>query len=239
MAIVSTTALEKVRLSRYNLNNSTIQQALDENTLLKLISSIDDLIDDKGLEIMKLSMQGELTQTERDSANSPSDLLHSLKEKYITPTVLYARIIYTLEIVGHKFYGYRAVRKMEKVYTPPHFDVATQLHSTNTDEFFLYQCLAVACRLIPENSWDSFIFHCAEMLNHNRGRYTTPCQVLAKMLQEGVLNTENYRDTVEEALIKAGVSESVLHKYHKSCTKITSKHGPSSLLNISFSLHVQ
>ena len=199
---------------------------LDEDTLLKLISSIDDLIDDKGLEIMKLSMQSELTQTERDSANSPTDLLHCLKRKYITPTELYARMAYSLEIVGHRFYGYRAIRKMEKVCTPPHFEVVTQLHSTaNIDKFFLYQCLAVACRHIPDSSWEGFILHCAEMLNHNPSRYTTPCQVITKMLQEGVLTTENYEDIVEEALIKVGVSESILHKYHKSYTKITGKYG--------------
>jgi hypothetical protein len=213
---------------------------LDEDTLLKLISSIDDLIDDKGLEIMKLSMQSELTQTERDSATSPTDLLHCLKRKYITPTVLYARIAYSLEIVGHRFYGYRAVRKMEKVCTPPRFDVVTQLHSTtNIDEFFLHQCLAVACRLIPESSWEGFIFHCAEMLNHNRARYSTPCQVITKMLREGVLTTENYEDIVEEALIKAGVSESILHKYHKSYTKITGKCFAPGTSNISISLHLQ
>ena len=183
-------------------------------------------------------MYSELVQTERDNANSPSDLLHCLKKKYITPTLLYARFIYTLEIVGHRFYGYRAIRKMEKVYTPPHFDVATQLHSTiNTDEFILHQCLAIACRLVPENTWDSFIFHCAEKLNHNRNRYTTPCQVLTKMLQEGVLMTENHEDIVEEVLVKAGISESVLHKYHKSCTKITGKFDPSSVSNLSFSPH--
>lgn len=178
---------------------------------------------------MKLSMHSELTLTERDSARSPSDLLHCLKKKYITQTLLYARFTYTLEIVGHRFYGYRAIRKMEKVHTSSHFDVATQLHSAiNADEFILHQCLAIACRLVPENSWDNFIFHCAEKLNHNHNKYTTPCQVLTKMLQEGVLTTENHEDIVEEALVKAGVSESVLHKYHKNCTKITGKCDPSS-----------
>ena len=191
---------------------------------------------------MKLSMHSELTQEERDKANSPSDLLHRLKEKYLTPTVLYARIIYTLEIVGHRFYGYRAIRKMEKTCTPPHFDVATQIHSaTDIDEFFLHQCLAIACRIIPEDSWDRFIFHCAEMLNHNPNRHTTPCQVITKMLQEGVLTSENCEDVMEDVLIKAGISETILHKYHKSCTKINSKCKSTIYTpkHISFSLHMQ
>lgn len=186
---------------------------------------------------MKLSMQSELTQTERDNANtcSPSDLLHCLQKKYLTPAVLYARITYTLKIVGHRFYGYRAVRKMEKACTPPDFDVATQLPSTiNIEEFLFHQCLAVACRLIPVNNWDSFIFHCAEMLNHNPNIYSTPCQVMTKMLKEGVLTADNYKDIVEEVLIKAGVPEGILHKYHESCTKITSKSDPNKYIKSRF-----
>ena len=173
---------------------------------------------------MKLSMRSELTQDERDDAKSPSDLAHYLQEQYDSPLVLQARLIYTLEILGHRSYGYRAVRKLEESYKPPPFDIVTNLPpKVDKEEFLLYQYLATACRLIPQDCCEHFIYHCAEKLEgYNHNMFTTPCEVLTTLLQETVLKPDNHVDFMEDALIEAGVPESTIQKYNTICNKITS-----------------
>ena len=89
---------------------------------------------------MKLSMRSELTQDERDSAKSPSDLARCLQEQYDNPIVLQARFIYILEMLGHRYYGCRAVRKLEKTRETPPFNITTDLPpNVNKKEFLLHQ----------------------------------------------------------------------------------------------------
>lgn len=54
----------------------------DDNKVLKWLQVVDDHIDDNSVEIMKLGLQMELTQTERDNAKRPSDLYHALANHY-------------------------------------------------------------------------------------------------------------------------------------------------------------
>ena len=198
---------------------------MDENTIFKAIVKTDDLIDDKGLELMKLSMHEELTQNEKESARSPSDVARCLKKYYDNPQDLLARFIYTLRILGSRHYGRRAARNLEKAvgsgWHP--FDNVPTKSKVDGQRFFRYQHLVTACRLIPPERCDDFVHQCAKIkkLEINVEKYT-PCQVLVKLLHENKLPCDDQEDFMEEAMVKAGVSESILEEYEKICIKIKS-----------------
>lgn len=197
------------------------ESSLDENKLRRLIGRLDVHIDANGLEIMKLSMRCELSQDERDNVANASSLCYRLLEQYDRPVDFLSRLIYALEILGHRRHGYRAVRQIEKVYKPPPFDT-NNLHSrVNKEKFLLHQCLAVACRLIPRSSNRSFTAHYAEELGHNPNNYTTPCSIITQLLEQGKVTVDNYEDFVEEALIEADFSDTQLKDYHDICNRIS------------------
>jgi hypothetical protein len=202
---------------------------IDENAVFREIVKTDDLFDDKGLELMKLSMHEELTQTEKDGAKSPSDVARCLKEHYDNPQDLLARFIYTLRMLGRRHYGHRAARNLEKAFGSRWhpFDnniiMVPRKSKVDRQRFFLYQHLVTACRLIPQERCDAFVHQCAKLQNLeiNAGKYT-PCQVLIKLLHKNKLTCDNQEDFMEDAMVKAGVSESILEEYEKICNKINS-----------------
>ena len=176
---------------------------------------------------MKLSMYEELTQTEKDDAKSPSDLARHLKKHYDNSLDVQERLIYTFKILGHRHFGYRAARKLEKSLGSrchPFDIVPSQLYcQVNRQKFLLCQYLVTACRLIPQDCWEGFIKQCAKRLGHNWHKYDTPCQVLIKLLQQSKLTCRNHVDFMEDALVKAGVSESIMEEYENICNKIECK----------------
>ena len=211
---------------------------MDENTIFKAIANAktDDLIDDNGLELMKLSMYEELSQNEKESARSPSDMARCLKRHYDNPQDLLARFIYTLRMLGSRLYGRRAARNLEKaVGSRWHllFDNVPTKSKVDRQRFFLYQHLVTACRLIPPEHCDNFVRWCAKIkkLEINVGKYT-PCQVLEKLLHENELPCHDQEDFMEEAMVKAGVSESILEEYEKICIKISSTWHPYDIVSI-------
>ena len=182
--------------------------------------SIDGDIDENSLEIVKLSMRCELTQDERDSIKDTLSLCNCLLKHY-NPTnleELLSRVIYALEILGHRRYGYRAIRKIEKKCKPPPFDIDGLVEK---EKFLLHQYLAVACRLIPQSSNRSFIIHCAKELSHNPNKYATPCSIITQLLEQDKLTVKNHKEFMEEALIKADFSELQLNVYHDTCNRIS------------------
>ena len=173
---------------KLNSDHECLQQQQDliqdENVVLKEIIKTDDLIDDKGLELMKLSMHEELTQHEKEAAKSPSDLARYLRKRYDNPEDLVARFIYTLRILGPRHYGCRAARNLEKIFGSkchPFDNMVPTKSKVDRQRFLLYQHLVTACRLIPLECCDAFVHHCAKIKNLeiNENKYT-PCQVLIK-----------------------------------------------------------
>ena len=201
---------------------------LDENAVLKEIIKTDDLIDDKGLELMKLSMHEELTQSEKEAAKSPSVLAVCLKKRYDNLEDLLARFIYALRMLGRRHYGHRAARNLEKTFSSltrchPFDNMVPTKSKVDRQRFLLYQHLVTACRLIPPEHCDAFVHQCAKIKNLeiNERKYT-PCQVLIKLLHENKLTCDNQEDFMEDAMVKAGVSESIMDEYENICTKIDS-----------------
>lgn len=176
---------------------------------------------------MKLSMYDELTQDERNNANSPSDLATYLKKHYGNPQDLLERFIYTLRMLGRRRYGHRAARNLEKSSTRskchPYNNIAPAKSIVDRQKFLLYQYLVTACRLIPSDCCKSFIHLCVKKLGHHPNNYETPCQVLTKLLQLNMLTCDNHVDFIEDLFIKAGVSESIMEEYENMCIKIKSK----------------
>ena len=181
---------------------------------------------------MKLSMRSELTQAEMEGAKSPSDLAHCLmKSHYSEPSILLARFLYALKILGHRRYGYRAMRRIYSILNecidhPPAIQSSSDIKfeidaHVNVDKntFLLNQYLATACRLIPPKCCGSFILYCAKQLGHNPEKYSTPCEVITKMLEQQIISPDNHLEFMEDALITAGVSERVLQEYQDLCTK--------------------
>ena len=198
------------------------QDILDEDSLHKIMVSIDPLIDDKGFQIMKLSMRSELSQDERDKAKHPSDLIcKSLRKHYHSPEEIVSRIHYSLEILGHRRYGYRAVNKMkEYVQEVTPFDIKSLPREIEWREFALHQCLAIVCRLVSSPSEGAFIHRCVKKLGHNPENYETPCDILTELLALDRLTPDNHKAVIEEAMIEAGVSENILKEYHEICYQL-------------------
>lgn len=201
----------------------------DENSLLKAIVGIDDVIDKNGLELMKLSMYEELTEAERNDAKSPSDLATYLMKHDYNPQDLLERFIYTLRMLGRRHYGHRAARNLEKSFCHRFNTIGPVKSNVDRQKFLLYQYLVTACRLIPSDCCKCFICQCARVLGHNPKKYKTPCQVLVKLLHENELTCDNHVHFMEDLFVKAGVSESVMEEYENMCTKIKSKSMASVL----------
>lgn len=197
-----------------------------------LIGSLDKDIDREGLEIMKLSMRCELRQDQVENATKASELCYHLIEVYERPEVVLTRIIYALEILGHRRYGYRSVRKIENAYTRPlaSFDTTMLPERVNKENFLLRQYLAVACRHISEECSRHFIAICANRLHQNSKIFTTPCAVITKLIEESVVTVDNHEDYMEEIMVEANVSESQLKQYHDICRRISKLHQYSPCL---------
>lgn len=70
-----------------------------DDSVRKLLATVDSLIDKASVEILKFGMRTEILQAKRDIAAKPSDLYFALSESVIysdNPTLLLARFIYAL-----------------------------------------------------------------------------------------------------------------------------------------------
>ena len=174
---------------------------------------------------MKLSMYNEISEDFRENEKSLSQLYNHLKSRYNNdPTSTLVRLIFALETLGHMRYGSRAANVLKKLFK----DDPPALKKTITaEDFHFQQQLAIACKLLPSNCYKKFICHCAKQMGHNRRWYKTPSEVIRVLISTTTLTKDNCSEFMEDALIKAGVSESKLQMYseqnnkskYKSCTE--------------------
>lgn len=176
-------------------------------------------IDEDGLDIMKLSVRSELSEIDCESIKSSANLFHALEKPYPNKDVQLARFIYTLEKLGHRRYGCRAIRKLDERYCPPPFDVGKQV--ADIDNFVVCQRLAVLCCLLPKDSYSKFITHCAKKCECNPTKCKTPWGILVECLNREIITYENHLDQIEDALHEAGLNESEVEEHFKHYNKIS------------------
>ena len=170
-----------------------------------------------------------------ETVQSVANVYDALRHVYDTEGNVLARIVYALRILGHRRYGYFAIRKLQQ--TLPSFDPHTSLpKGVDCDEFYFYQCLATVCRVIPEENEECFIKHFSRLLEINPNTVKSPCKILVRLIVGSKLGCENYLDLIEDALIKSKLSESVIREYLDSCDKICKTQYSSNLLTIQFIL---
>lgn len=171
------------------------------------------------MEILKLSYRSELKQDQLDDATSVCDIYNALKRVYDDERTIVARIVYSLKILGHRRYGWFAIRKLEQ--EPAPFSLASLPGSINHDEFFLYQSLATTCKVIPEEYIQDFVKYFAKQMRINHNTIKSPCEALTKMLDEANIDCSNYVDVIELAMIKCKVPDLVMKEYNDSCNRIS------------------
>ena len=203
--------------------------------MLAHVLKIDGYIDEVGVQIMKLSMRLELSQTNIDNANHPSDLYRALADHYSDPGVALARLIYALRILGHRRYGCRAIRELELLEQKPEpFDPSSSVvkQDADLDDFCLHQCLALACQVLPKESYESFINHFSPILNINPKTVNTPCEIVTQLIEKDKISAKNYLDLMEEALIKSRLSDREIKEYMENCNMISKLSGYMIVNNI-------
>ena len=181
---------------------------------------MDDHIDTESLDIMKLGMRGELTQTERDAADQPSDLYHALVKHYEPPVAL-ARFVYALERLGHRRHGRRAVNELSEFFIsiPDQFTAAAHMTEDNVEAFLLHQSLVDVLVHLEEEYYTKIIPHFAKtcLRGINPNTIDSPCALFTQMLETGVITTAN-TDRLVEGLRKMGDNKSAsrIHQPHHS-----------------------
>ena len=191
---------------------------LSEDNALKSLAVAECLIDKESLDIIKLSMHNEISEDFRENTKSLSQLYNHLKSRYNNdPTKTIVRLIFALEILGHMRYGYRAANVLKKLFKddPPALDMSPAMK----EDFLFQQLLAIACKLLPSNCYKKFIRYCAKQMRHNQRLYRTPCEVIRVLISTTTLTKDNCSEFMEDALIKAGLSESKLQMYSNQCSK--------------------
>ena len=168
----------------------------DDSRVLKWLSVVDEHIDESSIEIMKLGLQTELKQTERDNAKKPSDLYHALKNHIHEPEALLARYVYALEKLGRRRHGFRAVRKLSNftMEKPAKFDPTRK-----PPEFNFYQCLVDICVHLDTSCHSRLIAYATKTLldGTNPGLIKSPQELLTKLLQMKLISKDNQKDLVE------------------------------------------
>ena len=175
----------------------------DDNKVLMWLQVVDNHIDDNSVEIMKLGLQMELTQTKRDNAKRPSDLYHALANHYQDSEVRLSRYVYALERLGHRRHGFRAVRRLNEfsIKRPVQFDPTM---CSKPLEFNFYQCLVDISVHLDTSCHSRLIAFAAKALldGANPGLIKSPHELLLKFLQMRVISKDDQKDLVEALHIR-------------------------------------
>ena len=209
-------------LDKYVQASSDEEKNELEDMIRDWLAKLPDLIDQGSLEIIKLGLRSELKQVQLDTIRSVTDLYDVLQRVYDDPEKVFARLVYALTLLGHRRYGKFAIRKLPQ--RPPEFNPLTSLPAhVDPESFFLHQCLATVCRIIPEegDTIERFIKHVAKLMCVNPSTLKTPCEALIKLLELVKIDQVNHLDLIEEALIKCGVSENTIKEYLTTCDEIS------------------
>lgn len=181
---------------------------------------VDDYITVESLDIMKLSVRSELTETECDKIKAASDVYRELAKHYTDPEVLLARFIYALEKLGHRRYGYRAIRELKECYRPSPFNFTKLSEKTDKNDFILRQRLALLCCMLPEDYSVNFIHHLAKKMQANPQIFKTPCQILKIAVEKSIITPDSHVNEIEEALIQANLPEVKIQELVANYNKI-------------------
>ena len=209
---------------------------MKEDDVLNCMIKIDEYIDEGSVEIMKLSMRLELSQSELETAKHPSDLFHGLSKYYDHLEIVVARLMYALKILGHKRYGQRAIRELEQLpQTPETFHPDTDVkHGTCLENFYLHQCLALACRMVPNGeSANRFVTHFANILKINPSTVSTPCEIIIKLIERDKICSKNQLNLLEEAFVKLNLSDSHIRDYTENCKRLCKYYFKGDVFTIS------
>ena len=172
---------------------------------------VDDYIDEDSLEIMKLGMRNELIQAQRDESRSPSDLYHAIECHYHDSSVCLARFIYALKRLGHRRYGYRAIRQLSgfSIVEPPAFQPNTYL---GTDELKLFRFLQNLVEILvylkgSQDTPDKLIRYFVEKHLHgtNPNNIKSLCHLFTLLLEREVISADEPQALVE-ALKEVGAT---------------------------------
>ena len=148
-----------------------------------------------------------------------SDLYRTLAKHYTDLKVLLARFIYALEKLGHRRYGYRAIRVLPITDRPAPFDHSKLQPKVAESEFIFFQRLAALCCMLPRSYHTKFIAYLAKKLGTNPSLHPTPCDILTKSLMENIITTDNQFNEIEEALVE--LPESQIKEYFDKYEKIS------------------
>ena len=166
-----------------------------DDKVLQWLSIVDDHIDNSSIEIMKLGLRTELTQTERDKAKKASDLYHALTN-HIESEALLARYVYALEKLGRRRHGFRAVRRLSEfsIEKPVKFDPTSK-----PLEFSFHQCLVDISVHLNTSCHPRLIAYAAKALldGANPRLIKSPHELLIKHLQMRVISKDDQKDLME------------------------------------------
>ena len=194
-------------------DNCKVVTGSDDDRVRRWLEIVDRHIDNSSVEIMKLGLRMELTQTERDKAKTASDLYHCLANHIIDSEALLARYVYALEKLGRRRHGYRAVRKLNEfsIEKPVKFDP-----TSNPLEFSFHQCLVDISVHLDTSCHPRLIAYAAKALldGANPQLIRSPHELLIELLQMRVISKDDQKDLVE-ALHIVGADKCVgyIHYY--------------------------
>ena len=184
----------------------------NDDRVRKWLEIVDRHIDNSSVEIMKLGLRTELTQTERDKAKTASDLYYALAN-HIDPEALLARYVYALEKLGRRRHGYRAVRKLSEfsIEKPVKFDSASK-----PLEFSFHQCLVDISVHLNTSCHSRLIAYAAKAFldGANPRLIQSPHELLMNLLQMRVISKDDQKDLVEALhIIGADKCVGYIHDY--------------------------
>ena len=195
---------------------AAVHEQWEENNVLKWVQKVDEHIDEGSLDIMKLGMRTELTETQREAAKSPSDLYFALGLHYDDPTLLLSRFIYALELLGHRRHGFRAVRKLDDfaIQKTTQFNPAHFVSEDKLKEFHFNQCLVKVCAHLEASYHSRLIayFTRTHLGGTNPRMIHTPSKLIIKLLERQLITTTD-QNALLEALVIVGAGKSTEYIY--------------------------
>lgn len=141
-------------------------------------------------------MRSEFRQAELDTANKASDIYNILANKH---DKAFTRFVYALEKLGHRRHGFRAVRKLKEfsIKKPSQYMPSGRKHEVQKFNFF--QCLVEICVHLDANLYSRLFAYSAKVLlgGTNPNTFETPCKLLTRLVNKGVIHTEDQTKLVE------------------------------------------
>ena len=146
-----------------------------------------------------MGLHTDLQETELETAHTPSDIYNLLFEKHSLEVSL-SRFIYALEKLGHRRYGFRAVRKSRELSIEKPSPYVPVGDREKVQKFNFYQCLVEICvHLDHKKYYRRLSAYCASLLLDGANPYNmeTPCQLLIQLLHRDIINKDDQNKLVD------------------------------------------